>query len=165
MKNKRLKVQNRDNEDVQLIKKLIIILVVVVLVIIGFYFLTDKVVKPTKNENKTSVDIDYNIATVGTMFNRPYQEYFVILYDSTKSEATYYDTLVSNYRNNSEKSTKLYYVDLSLKTNSAYVSDTANKSMTGVDDAKFSGATLLKISNGKVVSFIDDREIIKSTLN
>ena len=83
MNKKKIKMNSVENEDVKLIKRLIIILVSVVIVVICFYYLTDKLVKPTTNNNNVTTNIDYDVATVGTMFNRPYSNYFVLLYDST----------------------------------------------------------------------------------
>lgn len=162
MKKKKININNIENDDVKLIKKLIIILLVVVIVVVGFYFLTDKVVKPAEEE-KMTVEVNYEVATVGTILNRPYDEYFVLLYDSTDVEATYYSTLLSNFKSSSDE--KIYYVDLSLKENSKYVGEKSNKDLTSASDATFAGPTLLKIKNGKVVSYLENRDEIKVAMN
>ena len=140
----------------------IIILIVVVIVAVGFYFLTDKFVEPVKEE-APSVNIDYDIATVGTMFNRPYDEYYVLLYDSESLEAAYYNTLFSRY--STANKNKIYYVDLSLKENSKYVKDSSNKNLTSASDASFVGPTLVSIKNGKITKYLETKEDIKAELD
>ncbi len=160
--NKKLKINTTSNEDVRLVRKLIIILIIVVIVAVGFFFLTNKIVDPVKEE-EVNAEINYDVATVGTMFNRPYKEYYVLLYDSTLAEATYYNTLYSQYKNANK--VKIYYVDLSLKNNKEYVQKEANKKLTGVNDASFKGTTLVKIKNGKVTTYLDSKEKIRAELD
>ena len=161
MKNKKLKISTSQNDDVKLIRNLIIILVVVVLIAGGFYFLTDKLVEPKKVETPKP-EINYEVATVGTMFNRPYDEYLVLLYDSTSVEAAYYNTLFSRYNTSGED--KIYFIDFNLKENSNYVKESSNKNLTSASDAQFAGPTLVRIKNGKVTKYLDTKEEIKKEL-
>lgn len=161
MKKDKIKNEKYENDDVKLIKKLIIILVVVVIVVLGFYFLTDRVVKKQDVQN-SEIEINYDNATVGTILNRPYDEYMVLLYDSEKSEAAFYGTLLSKFTSSGDE--KIYFVDLSLKGNKEYVKEESNKKFAKIDEAAFSGPTLLKIKNGKVVSFLETKEEIKDEL-
>lgn len=159
MKKKKMKIEKYDNEEVNMVKKLIVILIVVVVFILGFYFLTDKVVvKENKEEVKT--EINYDTATVGTILNRPYDEYLVLLYNSKESEAAYYGTLLANYSGDK----KVYFVDLSLKTNEDYIGEKSSGKFSEVKEAMFSGPTLLKVKNGKVDKFIETKEEIKNNL-
>jgi len=160
MKKDKIKMEKFENDDVKLVKKLIIILIVVVIVVLGFYFLTDKVVNKEETATDKTIEINYDNATVGTILNRPYDEYMVLLYDSEKSEAAYYSTLLNNYSSDD----KIYYVDLSLKSNKEYVKKKSNKKFTKVEDAAFVGPTLLKIKDGKVVGFLENKDEIKETL-
>ena len=81
---KKLKQAKFENEDVAQIRNLIIIFIVVVLICVGVYFLPDNMIKRESNSNNTTqeVEIDYDIATVGTMFNRVEEEYYVLMYSS-----------------------------------------------------------------------------------
>lgn len=160
MKKSKFKMEKHDSEEVNMVKKLIIILIVVALFIVGFYFITDKVVKNQQEEQVNDVEINYDNITVGTILNRPYDEYLVLLYNSTESEATYYGTLLANY----SKDEKLYFVDLSLKTNEKYVSEKSSGIFNDINDAKFSCPTLLVIKNGKVEKFLETKDEIKSAL-
>ena len=162
MKKDKVKREKIENEDVKLIKKLVIILIVVIVFVLGFYFLTDKVVEKNETPN-ADVEINYSTATVGTILNRPYDEYMVLLYDSEESEAAYYSTLLSKYTSSSKD--KVYFVDLSLRGNKEYVKDKSNKKFTKIEDAAFVGPTLLKIKDGKVVDFLESKEAIKEVLS
>lgn len=159
---KKVKMEKYGNDDVKLVYKFILLLVIVIIVGVGFYFLTDKVVKKSETPSN-EIEINYNNATVGTILNRPYNEYMVLLYDSEKSEAAYYGTLLSKFTSNSED--KIYFVDLSLKENKEYVKETSNKNFESIDEAAFSGPTLLKIKDGKVVNFLETKEEIKNVLS
>jgi len=160
MKKKKLKIEKYDNEEVNMVKKLIVILIVVVLFVLGFYFLTDKVVVKEK-QDEVKTEINYDNATVGTILNRPYDEYLVLLYNSKESEAAYYCTLLANYSGDK----KVYFVDLSLKSNEAYIGEKSSGKFSKVEDAKFSGPTLLEINDGKVKTFLETKEEIKKALN
>ena len=86
---KKIKQTKIVNEEVTQIRNLIIILVVVVAVCTGLYFLTDAMIKKENNkeEETKEIEFDYNIASVGTMFNRPESEYFVLIY-STENDGS-----------------------------------------------------------------------------
>ena len=128
MKQKRLKTQRYDSEDTKEIRNLIIIAVILIALAVGLYFLTDTILSK-KNKDTSTVEFDYTECTVGTMFNRPYDEYYVFLYDSTSSSASQYQSLISNYEKK-DNAKKIYFVDLSTKFNSPYVSDKSNKKPT-----------------------------------
>ena len=73
----------QDSSDTD-IKKFFIILVVLTIVIVGLYFLSSLIVKKRDNANNntnTNVTISYDTLNVGMIFNRPYDEYYVITYD------------------------------------------------------------------------------------
>lgn len=160
MKNK-IKMEKYENDDIKLIKKLLLILLIIVLVILGLYVFTDKVVMEKQETNTNEVEFDYDTATIGTILNRPYDEYMVLLYNSKEDNATYYSTLLAKYTGD----VKLYFVDLSLKSSEKYISDTSSGIFNSINDAKFSGPTLLRIKNGKVIKFLETKDEIKENLN
>lgn len=158
---KKIKMEKYENDDIKLIKKLLLILLIIVLVILGLYVFTDKVVMEKQETNVNEVEFDYDTATIGTILNRPYDEYMVLLYNSKEDNATYYSTLLAKYTGDE----KLYFVDLSLKSSEKYISDTSSGIFISINDAKFSGPTLLKIKNGKVIKFLETKEEIKENLS
>lgn len=168
VKAKRIKRDISDNEKE--VYRFVAIFLVVVLVVLGFYFISKKVVKDRDNNETTNssekVTISYDTVNVGMILNRPYDEYFVMVYDGSLSEAIYYSSLITKYKNN-ESALKIYYCDLSDKLNKDYTSgkDTGNSSAQKTSDFSFGKVTLLKIRNGKIVSYIEELDKIKNILN
>jgi hypothetical protein len=82
-KNKRnIYYATSDQEDV---KKFIIVVLVVAGLLVGVYFLTRIFVTKDlipKEETVTPGEVNYNVATVGTMLNRPYDSYYVLIYST-----------------------------------------------------------------------------------
>lgn len=154
----KIKQTKMESEDVTQVRNLIILLVVVVLVCVGIFFLTDSMIKRENNKSDTleEVKINYDIATVGTMFNRIEEEYYVLLY-SSKEDGTSLDGVLSTYRS-SDNYLKTYFVDLDLKINNVLGNELVKKPKNS-KEVKVNGATLYKIKNGTVlecISGIDD---------
>ena len=161
---KKLKQAKFENEDVAQIRNLIIIFVIVVLVCVGIYFLTDTMIKRENNSNNTTqeVEIDYDIATVGTMFNRVEEEYYVLIYSSENDSKL--DTVLNKYRS-SDDYIKTYFIDLDKKVNSSILCDKLVKEPKNSKEVKVKGATLYKIKNGSVVKCYDGIEKITNVLS
>ncbi len=169
--NKGLSVATEDEMD---IKSFIIILVVIVLIIVGIYFVTSHIQKKNEVEELevTAGEIDYEITSVGTILNRPYDEYYVLVYDSKDSAAVKYSGLMARY---SEKSNlglkdyiKIYYCDLDNALNKPYYNvnndNKSNPKATKVQDFDFGDLTLLKIKDGKITNYIEDYKTIQEKL-
>ena len=163
MKQKRLKTQRYDSEDTKEIRNLIIIAVILIALAVGLYFLTDTILSK-KNKDTSTVEFDYTECTVGTMFNRPYDEYYVFLYDSTSSSASQYQSLISNYEKK-DNNKKIYFVDLSTKFNSPYVSDKSNKKPTKASEVQVKDSALVLIKNGKVSTYYESVTDYEKVLN
>lgn len=164
VKNKKVKQQKFVSEDMVQFRNLGILLLIVVILSTGLYFLTDKLIEKdaAKEESTEEVSINYNIATVGTMFNRPESEYYVILY-SEENEGSDYDSILSSFRS-SDNYVKTYFIDLDKKINSHVLTDTLNKKPTNSKEVSVTGATLYKIKDGKVTKCYSTLETIKDAL-
>ena len=161
---KKLKQAKFENEDVAQIRNLIIIFIVVVLICVGVYFLTDNMIKRESNSNNTTqeVEIDYDIATVGTMFNRVEEEYYVLMYSSENDSKL--DSVLNKYRS-SDDYIKTYFIDLDKKVNSSILGDKLVKEPKNSKEVKVTGATLYKIKNGTVVKCYSGIEEITNVLS
>lgn len=161
---KKLKQTKFENEDVAQIRNLIIIFIVVVLICVGVYFLTDNMIKRESNSNNTTqeVEIDYDIATVGTMFNRVEEEYYVLMYSSENDSKL--DSVLNKYRS-SDDYIKTYFIDLDKKVNSSILGDKLVKEPKNSKEVKVTGATLYKIKNGTVVKCYSGIEEITNVLS
>ena len=159
-----LKNANRTEEQKE-IRKFIIILLCVVVIVLGFYFFTkDVVTKDTKKNTNASVTFNYDQIILGELFNRPYDEYYVLIFNSEDNKVNYYGSLASKYKSN-EGAIKIYTADLDDSLNSKYYSkDGSNPKATSLEDLKVSDLTLIKIKNKKINKFIEKDEDIRKEL-
>ena len=157
-------INNFDNE----IYRFIVIFFIIALVVIGLYFLSKGIVsKRTSSENTVdTIEIAYDKLNVGMIFNRPYDEYYIMIYDSNIEQAVYYSAIITKYRNK-DNHLKLYYCDLSEKVNNSYYSgrENGNEKATNINELSFGNLTLLKIKNGKIVLYLENINDIKKELN
>lgn len=151
--NKKLKATQYVNEDTKEIRSLIFIILGILVVLVGLYYLTTYSLNKNK-ETTTDVEFDYSVATVGTMFNRPYDEYYVFLYKSNSDEAVQYSALVTNY-STKEDALKVYTVDLSKNLDDQYLSETSNHNPTNPSEVKIKDSALILIKNGKVSKYYE----------
>ncbi len=158
--------KNVNTDDEKLVVKFIVVLIIISLIAVGFYFISKNIVK-NRDDNivESNVTISYDKVNVGMIFNRPYDEYFVMVYDSSDNDAMIYSSLISKY-SQKEDSLKIYYCDLSNKLNKEFVSSdgTTNSNAKSVSEFKFGQVTLIKVRNGKIVSYIENIDTIKSAL-
>ncbi len=167
------KFDSSSEEEVNLKKFFIIVLVIAVL-IGGIYFATDFVTKnkkETENSNINTGNINYDIVSVGTILNRPYDNYYVLIYDASNDNSIKYSTLLSLYNekhSDSDDLIKVYTCDLSNKLNSKYYNvnndNISNPKATKIDDFDFGEITLLQVKEGKIKQYIEDYEKIKDIL-
>lgn len=178
MNNKKVKKLKRtgmniSSEDENDIKTFIIILVVIVVLVLGIYFLTTIIHKNKNNDTDSDVvagEINYDKVNVGTILNRPYDDYYVLIYNSEDNEAVRYSTLLNNYMENNSKDgyIKIYFCDLGNSLNSSYYNvnedNKSNQKAKEVKDFDFSDITLLKIKKGKISEYIEDYKTIQEKL-
>lgn len=160
-----MKVQTTEQSE---LKSFLVVIGVVVLCVLGLWLITDKVVNKNKEEEKEQEavgSINYDVASVGTMFNRREETYYVVLFDTTGEKAYDMSYLVSTY-GKKEGALHVYTVDLNDYMNKKYY-DPANvntKVKTYSDDIRFGDMTLVKIKNGKISKYIVDYDAMKKEL-
>ena len=139
---------------------------VVVLIVFGATILMNKLgvfdegyTKPERGE----IIISYEDATVGTIFNRPDTEYYVVFDDFTENPNQYLTSILFRY-SNEEETLPIYKVDISNGFNIKYAGEQGNPSAQKVEDIKINGVTLIKIVNGKNVKYIEGTTNIENEL-
>jgi len=169
IKNERIKYNT--NEDENIIRKLIIITIVVMVAIAGVYLVTELLKKDeTKEKVVTPGVINYDKLSVGTLLNRNYKEYYVLVYDSKDEKAVLYSTLLNRYMSQKEQKdyVKIYYCDLDNKLNKEYYNvnndDKSNPKAENISELDFGKLTLLKVKNGKIVQYVEAFDEIKDIL-
>lgn len=163
---KKLAKQVSKTEEGKEIKKFLIILGIVVIIAAAAYFLTKNyVVKDNKtSESKTEVTFDYTKTILGSLFNRPYNEYYVLVYNSKDLQANYYANLVSSYQNK-ENALKIYTADLNDSMNEKfYDKNESNPKATEASELKVKDLTLIKIKDKKISKYLEDVDSIKQEL-
>ena len=162
--NRKLKQSKLVSDDVVKVRNLFILLVSVVVICVGLFFLTDKMIESENKETETKNDvkIDYDIATIGTMFNRVEKEYYVMIY-SNKDDGNNLNNILDSYRS-SDNYIKTYYIDLDLKVNNIAKSDKFESKPANSNEVKVKEATLFMIKDGKVTKSFTGVESIKDVL-
>ena len=142
------------------VKKFVIVILVVLLCVVGVYFLTrifvTKDLLNKKEEEKTEEvipgEVNYDMAIIGTIMNRPYDDYYVAIYDLSGDYAYDMATMIKKFAdaNKDNKNKKIYKVDLGSELNKSYYKpEEVNEKATGVSDLKVGDITLLRIKRSK----------------
>ena len=160
-KTKETKLIKNINEDTNQVGKFFLILFGLVIIVGLLYILTSKNLSDNSVES-TETTINYTTVNVGNVFNRPYDNYYVLAYDLQEDEDSLY-SISNNYMNESG-SKKLYTLDLGLKVNKKYVKDVSNKNATNPSELSLTSPTLIEIKNGKIVNYYDTADSIKDVL-
>lgn len=165
-KNKQVETEliKTTSEETDQVKTFVFILIGVALVAAILYFVsTQYLVKDGVKKDTTPVaeEISYNNVNVGTVFNRPEEEYYVMAYDPDSPKASFYSTVMSLYK---DDKIRLYFLNLSIEANKAYVKETSNPNATKASELALNTPTLIKIKNGKIDKYIEDYEEIKKEL-
>lgn len=155
-----------ENDDI--IKRFLLLFVIIVIIVIGVYFLTTLLVDkrtPKSDDNTLTGEVNSSIVSVGTMLNRPYNEYYVMVYDADDAEAIYYSSLITNYEKK-ENAKKIYFCNLGNKLNSDFSAKggESNPEAKTIDELKFGKVTLIKVKDGKINKYIENIDDIKATL-
>lgn len=149
------------NDDTTQIIKFAKILGVVLLLFGLIYLLTEVLVKKddSSNNNETTT---FNEIIVGNSLDRKEDKYYVLFYDPNSNIANYFDSWQTNYLE-AEKTTKLYYVDLSKALNKKFVvTEGSNPKAKIVSDFKIKNGTLITVSKGQITSYLENtKEIYK----
>lgn len=156
------KVTYRTSEQDEMIKFVIVILVVL-LCVGGIYlftraFVTKDLFKDDTNTAETVKEgtVNYDVAIMGQLLNRPYKQYYAVIYDSTGDYAYDMYSLVTSYTALKEHK-HIYTIDLSNELNKAYYDvENVNTKAKTVAEMKVGDITLVKVKDGKIEKIIVD---------
>lgn len=163
-KNKKVnKVSYRTSEQDEMVKFVIVILVVLLSVgaiyLITRAFVTkDLFVEDSKNNSEAAQQgsVNYEVAIMGQLLNRPYKQYYAVIYDSEGDYNFDMYTLVSDYTKQKDHK-HIYTIDLANELNKSYYDkENVNKKATKVSEMKVGDITLVKVKNGKIEKYIVD---------
>ena len=156
------KVTYRTSEQDEMIKFIVVILVVLLSVgaiyLFTRAFVTKDLFKDETSPTETVQEgkVNYEVAIMGQLLNRPYKEYYAVIYDSTGDYSADMYSLVYSY-SNKKNHKHIYTIDLSNELNKKYYDvENDNKKSTKVEDIKVGDITLIKVKNGKIEKYIVD---------
>lgn len=159
-KRKMYRSTNTELDYMKGIKIAIGVILVLVLTWLATALLTGEIKFSEEEEKKEEVSIQYEEILAGQIFNRPVDEYYVLLCDFTDTFAGYYLSLIDAY-NTKKDSLPFYIVDLAKKANEQYVLQEGEglvEKPTSLAKFKATNPTIVKIKNNKVVKRISDKE-------
>ena len=148
------------SDDSTLMDKFFIV-AAVILFLLCFYiltvYITNKNSDDTKEEEKT-VEISKDEIVLGSSLSMK-GDYYVIYYNKGNDTI---EEIIKNYGGE----LSLYKVDMSNAFNKKYAtSEESNKIPSKVSEFKINGPTLIKVSNKKVVNYIEGEDEIRTILN
>lgn len=158
-------MMKNDNELTKLIK---IVLIVTAIMII-FYGITILVTKNAKTEtnnttqNKQKAIIQYDDIIIGTMLNKPQNEYYVLIKKDDDNRIAEYDTLMKIISSKSD-APKFYTANLTDTFNKKYLAKEANDS-SDMSEFRVTGTTLVKVVDGDIEDIYSNHDSIKEELN
>lgn len=145
-------------EEMNLHNSLFIIFCIVMF-FLAFYLLTLYITHKHSDTSKEDVveesEFVYDEIMLGRSLSMKAKDYLVIFYDSSNADvSSSCSEAVTNYRNTNTKS--IYFVDMSNGFNSSYAtSEESNKNPEEATDLKINGPTVIHVSNGKVLEYIE----------
>lgn len=164
------KMKKLETEESKVVKRFILVLVIVVVCVVGIYFLTrifvtkDLFNKKEETTTTSSVDFNYEKTILGSAFNRPYSEYYILVYKNSDEQSTYLSSLVTDYQAKDEH-LKLYTADLDDYMNQDfYDKDNVNPNATKASELKVGDYTLIKIKDKKINKYIQGIDEITEEL-
>ncbi len=154
------------NEETNQVKKLLIIIISLAIIAGLLYFVSAKYLVKDNFQNKDDNNskeesIAYDRVDVGNVFNRPYDEYYVLAYEPSSLKASIYASYMDNFK---KENSKIYYLNLSLDVNKKYVGEETNKNATKASELVLKEPTLIKIKNGKIQKYLEDLDSIDAEL-
>ena len=136
----------------------------VLLFILAFYALTLYITNKNKDndeeEKEKTVEISKDKIVVGRSLSMGKNDYYVIFYDYVYENSL--EEMASNYKGE----LPIYKVNMSLGFNRQYATlEESNKNPTKASEFKINGPTLIKVSNKKVVEYVEGEDNIRTILN
>ena len=116
---KKLKIQTTEQSE---LKSFLAVILVVVGCVLGLYIITAVFVaedEVEKKDEEVAGVVNYDVAIMGQLLNRPYDEYYALVYDVEGDYMYEMAALLSAY-NAKDKHKHIYTIDLGNKLNESY---------------------------------------------
>lgn len=164
---KKLKIKTTEQSE---LKSFLIVILVVLGCVLGLYIITTVFVaekEPEKVDEEVAGEVNYDVAIMGQLLNRPYDEYYAVVYDTNGDYMYEMSAIVAAY-NGKDKHKHMYTIDLGNKLNESYYNPekatTKVKDVKKLEDLKVGDVTLIKVKKGKITKIVTDMEKMKKEL-
>ncbi len=168
---KKNKLPKYESEAQAEIKRFLIILGGVVLLTAIIFLYTKYIINDGDVRIPTRIsqegEINHEVVTVGTMFNRVDSEYYVLVYDDKDVSSSYYLNLANIYNSKAEK-LAFYYCNINNALNKDFRADKnkpENILAETINEVSFGNIALVKIKDGKIINYYNEKESIKNVLD
>lgn len=150
------------NEQVVTIVKISIGVVIILAVVYLATALATGEIKLGNNSKKEIEEstIQYEEIIAGSILNRQQEEYYVLAFSFTDTQASYYLSLKDNYKKN-EDALPIYIIDLDKGFNNILTPEKDEKykeKPENIKELKVKGPTILKVKKQKVTSRVEGEE-------
>jgi hypothetical protein len=150
------------NEEVVRMAKIGIAVLVTFAII---YFATGLINKYRSSKDEVETEIQNVEILMGETFEKKDNDYIIVYYDfEDKIYADLYGMMVENY-NSYGKEVPMYKVDLSTNFSKKYIAtgeEASNTAPTALSNLKVKGATLIRIQDKTVVTYLEGKDAIKN---
>ena len=156
-KNNKNMVEKSENPILGLFKIVVIIIIAFSVFCVITYIVTQNNKNYTWENNETSSVIQYDEIMLGTLFNQPSSDYYVLVYNFSSDDKDIYDTYMSMYHNK-ENSLKVYTANLTSDFNKKYIGEKSNIKVNTIRDLKIKDVTLIRVKDSKVIEYNEGNE-------
>ena len=148
------------------VKSTIKLIIAIAVILLIFYLLTVLILNKKSTNITSNASIQYSKILAGETFNMNENDYLVFFYDTTSDDSSSYAETVSNYKEK-DKHLTIYTVDLNEGLNKKYINEDENPNATKASELRINNATLIHITNGKIVDYITSSfdEYLENTIN
>lgn len=150
LKEEQEKKENYSKRQVINLLKILISILLVVLAVCMIVKFANGDFKKEKEEN-----VDYTNIVAGQTFTRSEDEYYVLFYDN--------DEILDKIKSSITET--IYKVDLNSSLNKNIISEEGNSKAEDAESLKINGTTIIKIEDGKNVSYIEGYDAVVDYLN
>ena len=161
---KKKNVSSYSSESEEMIRMLKV-LGTVIIIFAAFYFVF-AVMTGEISFKKSSKEVEIQNVEIlaGETFNRSQSSYYVLMYDFNSDDSVKLASFYDLY-NGTNGTNKIYIVDLAKKFSSKYITDDKSKvNVSNIDNLKVMDPILIKVEDGKGVSYSLGVEDIEKAL-
>ena len=152
-----------DNEDTFKFKNLIAWIIVIIIVLVGFYFITNYVIDHKQDDTQQQESVIQTEKIIfGQIFDRKYNEYYVLAYKENSNLKGIYNRYISKY-NKKDNHLNVFMINMDEAFNQKFISDKSNI-VNDIKQLKISDETLFKIKDGKIEDYKSGSTEINSYL-